>query len=83
VNSDDDAWADAQTAALKKLGAKNPGSRVRIGEQYPSYVQNNGMEGDEFNLIDAELPGSALSLASMFLYLSIDGKAFAQEMQMT
>lgn len=81
--ADEAEWPDAMRDALAKAGVKDVNDRIRIGEQFPFYVQSTiPVYAD--STIDAELPGGALGLG-MYFYLESDesGREFQQQMQMT
>lgn len=71
------------TTALAAAGAKDIDRRVRIGWQFPLYVQSTHAVGDEDDCVEAELPGMALDLGMFFLLIGTDEGSFIQEMQMT
>lgn len=77
-------WPRRVADALEEAGAYDIGRCIRIGPQYPFYVQRT-MPIVEDALITAELPGSFLQLASMYFYLvaADQGRSFQQQMQMT
>lgn len=81
--ADEADWPDAMSKALESAGAKEVGRRIRIGEQFPFYVQST-IPVYEDSTIDAELPGSALGLGMFFYLESYENcRDFQQQMQMT
>lgn len=81
-------WPAFLQKELSAKGAQDPLMRPRIGQHYPCLVQATSLTGradlsDEDDLIDAELPTDFLDLAPMLFYLTVDGREFIQQMQMT
>lgn len=81
--ADESDWPDAMREALESAGAARINDRIRIGEQFPFYVQST-IPVYEDSTIDAELPGSAVGLGMYFYLESYENcRDFQQQMQMT